>query len=296
MYVAKASGKASITVFDEDMRSRAVARLELETDLRIALSTSQGLVVHYQPQFDLGTGEIVGFEALARWQHPKYGLLSPVEFIPIAEETGLIVPLGAWVLEEACGQIQRWRMGFPDFSNLNISVNISCKQLSTTGLHRDVEQALRVSLLPPECLHLEITETFLMEDTEIAIQTLLNLKDLGVGLQIDDFGTGYSSLSYLHRLPFDTLKIDRSFVHTMDVDEERLEIIRTIMALAQGLRMRVIAEGVENHVQASCLKRMGCLFAQGYYFSKPLDPVAAKMFLASRSQVGSSFPLLSPCS
>ncbi len=292
MYVAKTSGKARIAVFDSAMRARAVARLEIETDLRTALAESDGLVVHYQPQVNLRSGEIVGFEALVRWQHPRYGLIPPIDFIPIAEETGLIVPLGAWVLEEACGQMQRWRSSFADFSNLKISVNISGKQLSSTGLFGDVERALRASRLPPQCLDLEITESFLMENTEAAVQALLNLKSLGIGLQIDDFGTGYSSLHCLHNLPFDTLKIDRSFIHSIGTLDTGLEIVRTIMALAQRLKMSVVAEGIENQTQMSHLQQMGCVLGQGFYFSKPLDANSAGKLLAAKSQAGSTCPEL----
>jgi diguanylate cyclase (GGDEF)-like protein len=292
MYVAKTSGKARLAVFDSAMRARAVARLEIETDLRIALAASDGLVVHYQPQVNLRSGEIVGFEALVRWQHPKYGLIPPIDFIPIAEETGLIVPLGAWVLEEACSQMQRWHSSFSDFSNLKISVNISGKQLSSMDLFRDVEQALRASLLPPECLDLEITESFLMENTEAAVQALLNLKSLGIGLQIDDFGTGYSSLHCLHNLPFDTLKIDRSFIHSIGALNNGIEIVRTIMALAQRLNMGVVAEGIENQTQMSHLQQMGCVLGQGFYFSKPLDANSAGKLLAAKSRAGSTRPEL----
>jgi diguanylate cyclase (GGDEF)-like protein len=292
MYVAKTSGKARIAVFNSAMRARAVARLEIETDLRTALAASRGLVVHYQPQVNLRSGEIVGFEALVRWQHPKYGLIPPIDFIPIAEETGLIVPLGAWVLEEACGQMQRWQSTFSNFPKLRISVNISGKQLSTMDLFRDVERALRVSRLPAECLDLEITESFLMENTEAAVQALLNLKSLGVGLQIDDFGTGYSSLHCLHNLPFDTLKIDRSFIHSIGAVNNGIDIVRTIMALAQRLNMSVVAEGIENQTQMSHLQQMGCALGQGYYFSKPLDAIAAGNLLAEKSQAGSTRPEL----
>jgi diguanylate cyclase (GGDEF)-like protein len=292
MYVAKTSGKARIAVFDSAMRARAVARLEIETDLRTALAASPGLVVHYQPQVNLRSGEIVGFEALVRWQHPKYGLIPPIDFIPIAEETGLIVPLGAWVLEEACAQMQRWHSSFSDFSKLKISVNISGKQLSTMDLFRDVERALRLSRLPPEYLDLEITESFLMENTEAAVQALLNLKSLGIGLQIDDFGTGYSSLHCLHNLPFDTLKIDRSFIHSIGAVNNGIEIVRTIMALAQRLNMSVVAEGIESQTQMSHLQQMGCVLGQGYYFSKPLDSDSAGNLLAARSQTGSTRPEL----
>jgi len=282
MYAAKTSGKSRVAVFDPAMRARAIARLEIETDLRQAL-TSGELVIHYQPEIDLRTEEIVGFEALVRWQHPRYGLVPPLDFIPIAEETGLIGPLGAWVLEEACSQMRRWHSAFPELSKLSISINLSGKQLTSKDLIRDVEQALQISGLPPECLDLEITESVLMEDTEAAIETLLILKRLGIGLQIDDFGTGYSSLSYLHRLPFDTLKIDRSFVHLLDAEEEGIEIVRTIMALARSLKMSVVAEGVENRTQLSCLRKMGCRFGQGNHFFEPLDAAAVEKLICVRA-------------
>jgi diguanylate cyclase (GGDEF)-like protein/PAS domain S-box-containing protein len=291
MYAAKASGKARFAVFDPAMRARAIARLEIETDLRRAL-TSRELLIHYQPEVDLRSGEIIAFEALVRWHHPKYGIVPPLDFIPIAEETGLIAPLGAWVLEEACRQMRRWHAAFPGSSNLRVSVNLSGKQLTDRGLFRAVQHALQVSGLPPECLDLEITESVLMDDTEVAIEMLHDLKSLGIGLQIDDFGTGYSSLSCLHRLPFDTLKIDRSFVHSMDSEDDGIEIVRTIMALAQSLHMNVIAEGVENAAQLSCLEEMRCGFAQGNYFSRPLDGASAEKLLAARSLAVSDLPEL----
>jgi diguanylate cyclase (GGDEF)-like protein len=292
MYAAKASGKARFTVFNPSMRARAMARLEIETDLRRALK-SRELAIHYQPEVDLATGAIVGFEALLRWHHPKHGLLPPLDFIPLAEETGLITPLGAWVLEEACSQTRRWQTAFPAFSNLRVSVNLSGRQLAGEDLLRDVEKALQRSNLPASCLALEVTETILMEDTEAAIKILLDLKHLGLGLRIDDFGTGYSSLSYLHRLPFDTLKIDRSFVNSMDAQQDGIAIVRTIMALAQSLKLNVVAEGVETLTQAAHLQEMGCGFAQGYYFSKPLAPALAEGLLSiSTPCVNDEFPLL----
>jgi diguanylate cyclase (GGDEF)-like protein/PAS domain S-box-containing protein len=291
MYAAKASGKARFAIFDPAMRARAIARLEIETDLRHALA-SRELILYYQPEFDLQNGEIVGFEALVRWQHPKYGIVPALDFIPIAEETGLIAPLGAWVLEEACSQMGRWHSAFPDLSNLRISVNLSGRQLASEDLIRDVEHAIGKSFLPPRCLDLEITESVLMDDTETAVQTLLTLKSMGIGLQIDDFGTGYSSLSCLHRLPFDTLKIDRSFVRLMDTEEDGIEIVRTIMALARSLKMTVVAEGVENGQQLSTLREMGCEFAQGHYFFEPLDALSAEKMLAALPQTGNQFPEL----
>jgi diguanylate cyclase (GGDEF)-like protein len=289
MYAAKSAGKARFAIFDPAMRARAVARLEIESDLRRALE-SRELVLYYQPEVDLDCGKIIGFEALVRWLHPNHGVVAPLDFIPIAEETGLIGPLGAWVLEEACCQISRWQLAFPEFSNLRISVNLSGKQLTSKDLIRDVENALETSGLRAGCLDLEITESVLMD--EAAIQMLPKLKALGLGLQIDDFGTGYSSLSYLHRLPFDTLKIDRSFIRSMDTEEDGVEIVRTIMALAQNLKMSVVAEGVENRRQLLRLREMGCALAQGYHFSKPLDPAGAEKLLGEQSRVGRNDPEL----
>jgi EAL domain-containing protein (putative c-di-GMP-specific phosphodiesterase class I) len=281
MYAAKASGKARYEVFDSAMRSRAIARLEIETDLRRALESGE-LLLHYQPKVCLRTEKVIGFEALVRWRHPKRGLVSPAEFIPVAEETGLIVPLGAWVLEEACRRMSEWRADFPGASDLRISVNLSGRQLSSEDLVPLIRRVMKSSGLPSRCLELEITESVLMEDTKAAIQKLEDLKNLGVGLQIDDFGTGYSSLSYLYRLPFDTLKIDRSFVNAIGEEGDGTEIVRTIMTLAQSLHMQVVAEGIENRAQLSRLREMDCGFAQGYLFYRPLDPEAARNVLSAQ--------------
>jgi EAL domain-containing protein (putative c-di-GMP-specific phosphodiesterase class I) len=245
----------------------------------------------------LETGRIAGFESLVRWQHPEKGLIPPGEFISVAEETGLIIPLDRWVLREACRQIRAWQMRFqPRPSNegvlsprhtdppLTISVNLSSKQFSQPDLVAQVEQTLREMELDPRSLKLEITESVIMNNTESAAAVLLQLKALGIQLSIDDFGTGYSSLSYLHRFPLDTLKIDRSFVSRIGPDGEHSEIVRAIITLARNLNMDVIAEGVETAEQSEQLRMLTCDYGQGYFFAKPLDSEAAAALIARESQ------------
>jgi EAL domain-containing protein (putative c-di-GMP-specific phosphodiesterase class I) len=234
-------------------------------------------LLHYQPILSLRTQQIVGFEALLRWQHPKRGMVPPGDFITIAEETGLIIPIGRWILQEACRRMQQWRQQHPE-QNLTISVNLSGKQF-TPRLIDEIRQILQETQLEARYLKLEITESILMENAEAAIVTLSQLRDLGIGLAIDDFGTGYSSLSYLHRFPIDTLKIDRSFTSKIDVDGEQLAIVRTIITLAWNLGMEVIAEGVETQKQLVQLKALHCDQAQGYFFCKPVDAVMATQLI-----------------
>ncbi|MBD2740274.1 EAL domain-containing protein [Coleofasciculus sp. FACHB-1120] len=278
MYRAKALGRARHEVFDMTMHTRAVALLQLVTDLRQAVNR-QEFLLHYQPIVSLSTGQITGFEALVRWQHPERGLISPAEFIPVAEETGLIVPIGWWVLREACRQMRVWQT-----QQLTISVNLSSKQFTQPHLAPAIHQILEETGLDPGCLRLEITESAVMENAESAIATLLELKKLGVQIYIDDFGTGYSSLSYLHRFPIDTLKIDRSFVGRMSSDSENWEIVRTIITLAHNLGLDVIAEGVETAEQLAQLRTLQCEYGQGYFFSRPLDVVAVETLMAAERQ------------
>jgi diguanylate cyclase (GGDEF)-like protein/PAS domain S-box-containing protein len=270
MYHAKSLGKGRYEVFDAKMRASVMARLQLETDLRHALERRE-FRNFYQPIVNLASGEIAGFEALLRWQHPTRGLLGPIEFIGVVEETGLIRELGWWNLSEACRQIGEWRAASPANANLIISVNLSAKQFLQPNLVVDIANLLREIKLPPDALKLEITESTVMKDPAGAVEMLQQIKSLGVRLAIDDFGTGYSSLSYLHRFPLDTLKIDRSFISSMDDDGDGMEIARTILPMAKNLRLDVVAEGVETLEQFELLKKFNCAFGQGYYFSRPLS-------------------------
>jgi diguanylate cyclase (GGDEF)-like protein/PAS domain S-box-containing protein len=269
MYRAKLLGKKRHVVFDKEMHDRAMELLQIETDLRRAI-TRKEFFLNYQPIVSLETGKVSSFEALVRWRHPERGLVGPTEFIPVAEETGLILPIGQWVLNEACRQVREWQKLHLADERVTISVNLSSRQFSQADLIDQVSSALRESGLRPGCLKLEITESMVMENIDTAIGMLAQLRALGVGLSIDDFGTGYSSLSYLHRFPIDTLKIDRSFVTQMTDNTENAEIVRTIVTLARSLDMDVIAEGVETRAQLQQLSTLGCDYGQGYLFSRPV--------------------------
>lgn len=279
MYHAKGMGKARYQIFDTAMHVRAVALLQLETDLRRAIER-QEFQLYYQPIVSLEDQSINGFEALIRWLHPERGLISPAEFIPVAEETGLILPLGEWVLQEACHKMQCWQLQFPAAKDLTISVNISGKQFSQTNFIAQIQQTLQKTGMSADRLKLEITESVLMDNVESTTDTMLALQALGIQLSMDDFGTGYSSLSYLNRFPVNTLKIDRSFIQSMDTDVEKLEIIRTVVLLARNLGMNAVAEGIETAPQLAQLKALQCESGQGYFFSKPLDSKMAEALLA----------------
>jgi diguanylate cyclase (GGDEF)-like protein/PAS domain S-box-containing protein len=269
MYRAKSLGKARYEIFDAAMRASVIARLQLETDLRHAIERSE-FCNFYQPIVSLDSGRVVGFEALLRWQHPTRGLIGPEEFIFVAEETGLIRELGWWNLREALRQISDWKAYADADRDLTVSVNLSAKQFLQPNLVQEIKSLLDEFALPPDTLHLEITESAIMVDPVAAAEMLLQIRSLGIRLAIDDFGTGYSSLSYLHRFPLDTLKIDRSFISGLGQGGEGMEIARTIMPMANNLRLDVIAEGVETIEQVSLLQKLHCHYAQGYYFSKPL--------------------------
>jgi diguanylate cyclase (GGDEF)-like protein/PAS domain S-box-containing protein len=279
MYRAKMQGKKRHVVFDKAMHDRAMELLQLETDLRRAISRRE-FFLNYQPIVCLETGHVSSFEALVRWRHPERGLVMPGEFITVAEETGLIIPLGQWVLGEACRQMREWQKHYILDEDVTVSVNLSSRQFSQADLIEQISSALRETGLPSSSLKLEITESMVMENIDTAIDMLTQLRNLGVGLSIDDFGTGYSSLSYLHRFPIDTLKIDRSFVTRMTDNSENGEIVRTIVTLARSLGMNVIAEGVESRAQLTQLRDLGCDFGQGYLFSKPVAASAAFELIA----------------
>jgi len=278
MYRAKAQGRGRSEMFDVKMRAEAVARLQLETDLRRGVERNE-LRLMYQPIVNLESGAVVGFEALVRWQHPKRGMVSPAEFIPLAEDTGLIVPVGEFVLLEACRQASRWRAE-PSGAALRISVNISSKQLSQGDLVATVEKALAAASLPPGALHLEITESAIMQNAENAYGLIEKIRAIGCSFAVDDFGTGYSSLSYLHRFAIDQLKIDSSFVQS--AERKSAEIIRSIIDLGRSLGIEVVAEGIETSQQAEHLRELHCGFGQGYLFSRPVDEEKAMEIVRRR--------------
>jgi diguanylate cyclase (GGDEF)-like protein/PAS domain S-box-containing protein len=285
MYQAKEQGKACHAIFDTVMYDQAVALLQIETDLRWAIAR-QELRVYYQPIVSLTTGKLAGFEALVRWQHPERGLVSPAEFIPVAEETGLIIPIGQWVLRQACQHLHQWQVQFPSNPPLTISVNLSGKQFSQPGLTEQVDRILQETGLAPESLKLEITESGIMQNAESAAALLQELKALKIHLCIDDFGTGYSSLSRLSQFPIDTLKIDRSFVNAMGQGGEHAEIVQAIITLSHTLGMDVVAEGVETADQLAQLRLLHCNYGQGYFFAKPLNSQAVESLLTTAEQWG----------
>ena len=279
MYRAKETGKARCEVFDREMHVQNMNLLQVETDLRRALERRE-FEVYYQPIVPLETGRIAEFEALIRWNHPTDGQILPTEFIAVAEETGMIVPIGRWILEEACRQTKIWQDQFPRANGLSISVNLSAKQLMHPALRSQVEDILRSTGLDPAFLKLEVTESTVIERSETALTVLSQLKALGLSFSTDDFGTGYSSLSYLHRFPFGRLKIDRSFVDKMEHDPKSEAIVRTILLLGQNLNMEVVAEGIETDRQLELLRMLGCRYGQGFLFSKPVDAATAEELLS----------------
>lgn len=283
MYRAKDKGKSCFQVFDTTMHAHALSLLKLETDLRQALRRNE-FEVYYQPIVSLATGKIVGFEALVRWRHPERGLISPAQFISMTEETGLIIPLGRWVLEQACQQLYSWQQQFSNREKFFISVNLSVRQFSQANLVFQVDEILQSTHLPGYNIKLEITESVIMDNIDWAMITLQELKRREIKLSIDDFGTGYSSLSYLHRFPIDVLKIDRSFIGRIGRQGEHIEIVRAIITLAHNLGIDVVAEGVETAEQLAQLRKLQCEYGQGYFLSKPLTVQEAEALIASSPQ------------
>lgn len=268
---AKQQGGDQYQFYTADMNAAALKRLSLENDLRRALEREE-FIVHYQPQVSAGTGQLTGMEALVRWQHPKLGLVSPAEFIPLAEETGLIVPLGRWVLREACAQSKRWHD--EGLAALRVAVNLSARQFEQPDLTEMIAQVLAETGLNPRCLELELTESSVMKDADASAAVLCELKRSGIHISIDDFGTGYSSLSYLNRFPIDKLKVDQSFVREMLSSQSDAAIVRAVITLAHSLKLKVVAEGVETKEQLAFLHLLKCDEMQGYLFSKPLPAEA----------------------
>ncbi|MBU3068338.1 EAL domain-containing protein [Aestuariicella sp. G3-2] len=280
MYTAKALGRNKYQRFTHNMTDLAVAKMELENELRKALQENE-FVLHYQPQFDLNSDKLIGFETLIRWQHPVRGLLLPDTFISLLEETGQILKLGQWILEETCRQAREWVIA--GFDNIRIAVNISPRQLQDPDLPEQIQKALHHHQLSPQSLELELTETMLMEDIELTQEQLSQLQALGISIAIDDFGTGYSSLSYLKSLPLDILKIDRTFIKDLPGDSDDLEIVSAIIAMAHKLNLKLVAEGVETEAQRDILQQNNCDYAQGYLYSKPLPAEDARALLQTLS-------------
>jgi len=284
MYRAKMRGRARHEVFRPDMRTGAVLQMALENDLRHAMDRGE-LRVMYQPIWSLVTGRITGFEALVRWDHPQHGAMQPGDFIPIAEESGLILPLGEWVMRQAAERLARWNASIVSDAPVWMSVNVAAKQLTNPGLVAFVQRTIAETKIAPAHFKLEITESMIMVDAVAAVGALEQLKALGIHLLMDDFGTGHASLSYLHRLPISTIKIDRYFVGRIDSNSECLEIVRTILTLSRSLNMDVVAEGVESHAQREVLQSLGCEFVQGYLLSRPLDAEEAERLLVANRTV-----------
>ncbi len=283
MYSAKEQGKARYEIFDNSLRDRAVQRLELETDLRRALERGE-FEVYYQPITSLRLGILSGFEALARWNHPTKGRIKPDNFIPICEETGLIIPLGNWLLQQACQAAKDWQLKYPEHPAIRMSVNLSGQQFRELQLIEEIDRILEETGLEGKFLKLEITESILIDNLETVTNMILTLRKRQIQFSIDDFGTGYSSLSYLHRFPVDTIKIDRSFVSQMQADGENTAIVKAIVTLAHMLKMDVIAEGIETTSQLAQLRLLECEYGQGFFFSRPLNHQQAEALIASLPQ------------
>jgi PAS domain S-box-containing protein len=281
LHAAKSAGGARNVAFDANMRSRVVEQMHLENELNRAIENWE-FEVYYQPKVTLNQERVIGFEALLRWRHPEKGIIPPSQFIPLAESNGLIIPLGIRTIREACKTIKIWQQQFPQDPPLEVSVNLSVRQFRDTHLVEEIRRILDETGILPSTLQFEVTESVLIEDPEEALTIVETLRAMGVGIKIDDFGTGYSSLSYLHRLPFDCLKIDRTFIDAMNRDHTAFEIVRAILSLADSLGLNVVAEGVEHRSQAEELRNLGCKYAQGYLFAPPLTTDSATRMLSSQ--------------
>ena len=288
MYRAKAQKRNSYKFFDAAMHTQALNRLQLETDIRKAFKQEE-FIVYYQPIVDILENQLVGFEALIRWQHPTQGLVCPEYFIPVAEEIGLIVSLDSWIFNTACQQLATWKSKFKNRFPLKISINLSTQDLRKASLIEDIERILTQTGLEGDSLCLEITESMLIEDISQTIDLLTQLKARKIQISIDDFGTGYSSLNYLHRLPADNLKIDRSFVTQMQAGNRNYQVVSSIITLSKQLKLTVVAEGIETQQQLQWLQQLGCELGQGYLFSEPLtaDEVEIRFLKGSSEHLNS---------
>jgi diguanylate cyclase (GGDEF)-like protein len=284
MYMAKESGKGRYQIFESAMHDTALRRLELKADLQRAIDNSE-FVLHYQPVIELLTGDVAGVEALLRWNHPKRGMVPPLEFIPLAEETGLIVPIGRWVLEEACREAVRVQQHYAANPPLHMAVNLSARQLQRPEIVDEVADILMTTGLEPSALILEITESVMMRDVELSLERLSELKQLGIKLAVDDFGTGYSSLNYIQRFPVDILKVDKSFIDAFNEDARKSALTATIIKLAEDLELRPVAEGIERADQLEKLLDLHCDLGQGFYFAQPMAPAAIDELLAARASL-----------
>ena len=270
MYRAKNTGRGRYEMFDRAMHAEALTRLQIETDLRHAFERDE-FFLHYQPIVSLKDGRIIGAEALIRWRHFERGIVSPATFVPVAEDTGLVVPLGRWVLRQACQQAKEWQCGIAKDQPFAMSVNLSVREFAQPDLVKAVASILEETGLPPQSLRIEITESAIIGQKHPAIETVEQLRALGVAIHLDDFGTGYSALSYLHRLPLDAVKVDRAFTSSIDTEERPLHVVRAIISLAHAIGLEVVAEGVTNARQIELLREMGCDLAQGFIFSRPCN-------------------------